>query len=115
MRLDSFVLGFLVIQFLVMAQLVRLALKKHWIVLNSFLLWFFLVLFLLILALFPNPLFKVTAWMGFEIPSNGLFFIGILGLFLLSFAQSIENARLKTQVVRLAQHMSLKFQRRDSA
>ena len=58
------------------------------------LLWIMAGVFFLLISFRVNLLYRISNLLGFSIPSNALFFIGILFLVLLSLALSVITSRL---------------------
>lgn len=90
-----------------MIGIIKVILKKHYIVLNSILFWLALTTLLAIFAIFPQPVEKIMNLLGFELPSNGIFFCSIGFLVLHAFLQSMENAKMKTDFAHLIQELSI--------
>lgn len=90
-----------------MFGIIKVILKKHYIVLNSILFWLALTTLLAIFAIFPQPIEKTMNLLGFELPSNGIFFCSIGFLVLHAFLQSMENAKMKTDFAHLIQELSI--------
>lgn len=71
------------------------------------LLWFLTVAVMLVLALWEGLLFKISAVMGIEVPSNALFLLAILFMFAMALHFSMLVSRLTDQSKMLAQRMAL--------
>ena len=63
----------------------QIAKKK--LLLQYSLLWFALAFFAILAALFPGPVFQLADYLGFEAPSNFIFFFALF--FLLAICQSL--------------------------
>ena len=70
-------------------------------------LWLAVGALLVILALFPQALRTAAEVLGFEVPSNLLFFGSILFLLLVAVQLSFEVSRLETRTRRLAEEVAL--------
>ena len=70
-------------------------------------LWLVVGVLLVILALFPQALRTTAEVLGFEVPSNLLFFGSILFLLLVAVQLSFEVSRLETRTRRLAEEVAL--------
>ncbi len=70
-------------------------------------LWLVVGGLLVILALFPQALRSAAEVLGFEVPSNLLFFGSILFLLLVAVQLSFEVSRLEARTRRLAEEVAL--------
>jgi hypothetical protein len=70
-------------------------------------LWLAVCAVLLFLAVFPNVLTGAAEALGFELPSNLLFFAAILFLLLVALQLSHEVSRLEARTRRLAEDLAL--------
>lgn len=70
-------------------------------------LWLVVGTLLVILALFPQALRTAAEVLGFEVPSNLLFFGSILFLLLVAVQLSFEVSRLEARTRRLAEEVAL--------
>lgn len=70
-------------------------------------LWLGVCAGLLLLALFPQLLTAAADALGFEVPSNLLFFASILFLLLVALQLSHEVSRLEARTRRLAEDLAL--------
>ncbi len=70
-------------------------------------LWLVVSAALVIAAVFPGLLGSAATALGFEVPSNLLFFIGIMFLLLVCLQLSFEVSRLDVRTRRLAETVAL--------
>lgn len=70
-------------------------------------LWLAVGALLVLLALFPRALRSAAEVLGFEVPSNLLFFGSILFLLLVAVQLSFEVSRLEARTRRLAEEVAL--------
>lgn len=70
-------------------------------------LWLVVGALLVLLALFPRALRSAAEVLGFEVPSNLLFFGSILFLLLVAVQLSFEVSRLEARTRRLAEEVAL--------
>jgi len=70
-------------------------------------LWLTVSVVTLFLAIFPEPLFHVSDWLGFGLPSNLVFFAGGTVLLVISMQLSSETGRLEAETQRLAEEHAL--------
>ena len=70
-------------------------------------LWLTVSVVTLFLAIFPEPLFHVSDWLGFGLPSNLVFFAGGTVLLVISMQLSSETGRLESETQRLAEEHAL--------
>ena len=101
--LISFALGFGFFY----VYLLRAAVKRHLLSHNSFLMWFAVALVLLFTAVFPTPVIALTRLFGFQVPSNGVFFLAIGFLMVLNLLQSIEISKQKAMILKITQDYAL--------
>lgn len=71
------------------------------------LLWFLTVAVILVLSLWDAPLFKFSHAIGVAIPSNTLFLLALLFLFVMALHFSLLVSRLTDQTKMLAQRLAL--------
>ena len=69
--------------------------------------WCVLAAILVLLALFPDPVIRLAASLGFMSASNFVYLVVIVLLLWKAFTTSAEVSRLKTKVNELAQEMAL--------
>jgi len=70
-------------------------------------LWLAVSTLLVVMAIFPGLLRGTADALGFEVPSNLLFFTGILFLLLVCVQLSYEVSRLEARTRRLAEDLAL--------
>ena len=70
-------------------------------------LWLGLGVLLVLVAAFPGLLRRVASALGFEIPSNLLFFAAIMFLLIVTVQLSYEVSRLEARTRRLAEELAL--------
>ena len=69
--------------------------------------WCVLAAILVLLALFPDPVIRLAASLGFMSASNFVYLVVIVLLLWKAFTNSAEVSRLKNKVNELAQEMAL--------
>jgi len=69
--------------------------------------WMLLGLALILLGLLPDVTERVSSMLGFELPSNLIFFVSIIVLFALALQAGVEIARLERHVRILAEEVAL--------
>ncbi|WP_324248894.1 DUF2304 domain-containing protein [Eggerthella lenta] len=74
------------------AYVVHLVARER-LLLKYSLLWMALTIAILLCALFPQPLYSISSLLGFETPSNFIFFIGLF--FLLAISLSLSSIASK--------------------
>jgi hypothetical protein len=92
---------------LALLLLLRSMARRHLLLSNSLLLWLALFLAMLLAALFPQPILSAMRLLGFQVPSNGIFFLCIGFLMVQVFFQGVEHARLQSKLQRLIQNRAL--------
>ena len=70
------------------AYVVHLVARER-LLLKYSLLWMALTVVIVLCALFPQPLYSISSFLGFETPSNFIFFIGLF--FLLAISLSLRQ------------------------
>ncbi|MDO8736010.1 MAG: DUF2304 domain-containing protein [Thermoleophilia bacterium] len=88
---------------LVIFQLIRKKKLKE----QYSLLWFLTVIVMLVLALWEGLLYRISSLLGIAVPSNALFMLAILFMFVMSLHYSILVSRLTDQTKMLAQQLAL--------
>lgn len=71
------------------------------------LLWFALAFCSIVAAIFPEPLFALANLVGFETPSNFIFFFALFFLLVISLSLSVVVSRQSVKIKRLVQHCAL--------
>ena len=74
------------------AYVVHLVARER-LLLKYSLLWMALTVVIVLCALFPQPLYSISSFLGFETPSNFIFFIGLF--FLLAISLSLSSIASK--------------------
>ncbi len=98
---------FLVIFLLIITIILLNTIKRKNISMKYVTVWIFTLILLFIFALFPSILITVSNFFGFEATSNMVFLIGYFMLFYVVFNQSIELSKLKKEIVKLIQELSI--------
>ncbi len=101
-------LGFAVIVFAIalMAGVVYQIAKGRLLLRYSFL-WLLLALVALICALFPQPLFSLAYFLGFNVASNFVLFVAIFLLLLICLSLSVIVSRQQEKIKNLIQDVAL--------
>lgn len=71
------------------------------------LLWMTLAVASILVALFPNPLFAVSSALGFEAPSNFIFFVALFFLLAICLSLSIIVSKQALRIKNLVQQEAL--------
>lgn len=71
------------------------------------LIWLFVSLALIVTACFPTVVFKLTALVGIETPSNLIFFLAIVALLGICFSLTIIVSKQEMKIKRLIQQLSI--------
>lgn len=77
------------------------------------LLWMALTVAILLCALFPLPLYQASSLLGFETPSNFIFFIGLFFLLAISLSLSLIVSKQASKIKNLVQEQALLTKRFD--
>lgn len=88
---------------LVIFQLIRKKKLKE----QYSLLWFLTVTVMLVLALWEGLLYRISSLLGIAVPSNALFMLALLFMFVMSLHYSMLVSRLTDQTKMLAQRLAL--------
>lgn len=96
----------------VMLLLVRLIVRER-VTLQSSLAFLWLLVALLGVAIFPQSAFWLAARMGFALPSNFLFAMGIGALALINIATLVTLSRVELRSVALTQELGLLKEKLD--
>jgi len=88
---------------LVIFQLIRKKKLKE----QYSLLWFLTVTVMLVLALWEGLLYRISSLLGIAVPSNALFMLALLFMFIMSLHYSMLVSRLTDQTKMLAQRLAL--------
>lgn len=70
--------------------------------------WIGLAILITLVALFPPLAYRVSAFLGFDAPSNCIFFFGMLLLLIRTFTQDQKICVLKKKLTRLVQAEALR-------
>ena len=84
------------------AYVVHLVARER-LLLKYSLLWMALTVVIVLCALFPQPLYSISSFLGFETPSNFIFFIGLF--FLLAISLSLSSIASKQAQALLAKKL----------
>lgn len=99
-------LTLLVCSVLLVAVLVR-KIRKAGLEIMDCIFWLLLAALLLVLAVSPGMAMWASDLLGFDSPSNFVFFAAIIVLLARTFSQDRKIAQLKRKVMALAQHQAL--------
>lgn len=83
----------------------QIAKKK--LLLQYSLLWFALAFFAILAALFPGPVFQLADYLGFEAPSNFIFFFALFFLLAICLSLCIAVSWQAMKIRRLVQSLAL--------
>ena len=79
----------------------------HLVLLKYSLLWMALTVVIVLCALFPQPLYSISSFLGFETPSNFIFFIGLFFLLAISLSLSSIASKQALMIKNLVQEQAL--------
>lgn len=96
-------LGAAVVTLVFVAELLRRGILRE----RFAALWLVVGSLLVVVALFPQVIRTAATALGFELPSNLLFFVSILFLLLVAVQLSFEVSRLEARTRRLAEDLAL--------
>ena len=88
------------------AYVVHLVARER-LLLKYSLLWMALTIAILLCALFPQPLYSISSLLGFETPSNFIFFIGLFFLLAISLSLSSIASKQAIMIKNLVQEQAL--------
>lgn len=97
----------LVVFSLLILVIVLKRIKKTSLEIADSIFWLFLALILLVIAVFPQIAYWVSSLLGFDAPSNFVFFCGFIVLMIRTFTQDQKITTLKKKLTSLAQHEAL--------
>lgn len=104
----SFLLQIIVIAFCIaLAAYVLHLVAKERLLLKYSLLWLLLVIVLLLGSVFPEALFSLSNVMGFETPSNFVFFLGLFCLLAIVLSLSVIASKQTLKIKNLTQRIAL--------
>lgn len=81
--------------------------KKSQFKIGDTLYWLFFCLFLLAMSIFPQPIFWLSNFIGFDSPSNFIFVIIIFLLLIKIFLLDARVARMEEKITKLAQKYAI--------
>ena len=87
--------------------LIAIFLKRNSMSIKSSVAWLLLPVVFLIIAIFPDPIAKFSAWLGFETFSNFLFLIIIGLLVILCFFLTVSLSKQQNKITKLIQELSI--------
>jgi hypothetical protein len=96
----------------VVLLLVRLIVRER-VTLQSSLAFLWLLVAMLLVAMFPQAAFWLAAKMGFALPSNFLFAMGIAALALINVATLVTLSRVELRSIALTQELALLEEKLD--
>lgn len=88
------------------AYVVHLVARER-LLLKYSLLWMALTVVIVLCALFPQPLYSISSFLGFETPSNFIFFIGLFFLLAISLSLSSIASKQALMIKNLVQEQAL--------
>lgn len=104
----SFLLQVIVIVFCVLLALyVARLVSREQLLLKYSLLWLVLVVALILSSLFPDALFSISGALGFETPSNFIFFVGLFCLLAIALSLSVIASKQTLKIKNLTQRIAL--------
>ena len=104
----SFILQAVVAVFcVVMLAYVVILVARERLLLKYSLLWLVLCIALLFVALFPQVLFGLSEALGFEAPSNFIFFVGFFCLMAIVLSLSVIASKQTLKIKNLTQRIAL--------
>lgn len=87
--------------------LITIFLKRNSMSIKNSVAWLLLPIVFLIIAIFPDPIAKFSAWLGFETFSNFLFLIIIGLLVIICFFLTISLSKQQNKITKLIQELSI--------
>ena len=99
----SLIVCSLVVCFFVMRRV-----RKSSLEISDSVFWLLIAAALLVVAVFPQLAYWVSSLLGFDAPSNFIFFCGIIVLLIRTFAQDRKIAVLKKKLTALVQEEALR-------
>lgn len=69
--------------------------------------WLFMLVIALILDIFPEIVFGLAHLIGIDIPSNMVFFVGLIFSIILIFSVTVSVSRMSDRVKKLIQELAL--------
>ena len=96
-----------VLAWLVFMVLVCMQVSKGRLLLRYSLLWLTLALATIIVSLFPDPVFALARLVGFDVPSNFLFFMALFFLLAVCLSLSVVVSKQAMRMKNLVQNQAL--------
>ena len=103
MSLNLFLILLLIFQLLLIIS----TLKRKKLSISFGSLWIVMVILMIILVIFPNIIYKISDFFGFETSSNMLFLLGFFFLFYISFILTTTISMQNDRIKQLIQEISL--------
>ena len=91
----------------VLAVIIVYEIQKKKMLIRYSLVWLLIAFLLILLGLFPGILSGLCNVLGIKVPTNLLFFLGIITLLMLSFGQTCIISRQSEQIKQLIQQLSI--------
>lgn len=98
---------FLIVLLIVQIILIIRTLKKKKMAMKYASVWILIILLMFIVTIFPNLIFVVSDFFGFETTSNMVFLLGFFFLFYMCFIQTLSLSKQKQEIVTLVQEISI--------
>lgn len=98
---------FLIVLLIVQIVLIIRTLRKKKMAMKYASVWILIILLMFIVTIFPNLLFVVSDFFGFETTSNMVFLLGFFFLFYMCFIQTLSLSKQKQEIVTLVQEISI--------
>lgn len=103
----------LILLLLILGFFMFLQLKKRRLELQYCITWIFMLWILLMIAIFPGILEWTADAVGFELPGNMLFFVGIVVVLIIIFRLTQVISQMSYEIKRLAQRVALDEKKED--
>ena len=87
--------------------LIIVSVRKNSISVKNSIAWLLLPIVFLLIAVFPEPLAKVSDFLGFETLANFIFLITIALLIILIFFHTITISKQQTEITKLIQEIAI--------
>lgn len=98
---------FLIVLLIVQIILIIRTLKKKKMAMKYATVWILIILLMFTVTIFPNLLFDISDFFGFETTSNMVFLLGFFFLFYMCFIQMLSLSKQKQEIVTLIQEISI--------
>lgn len=105
---------FVVVACVVFCVVICVLVAHRRLLLRYSLVWLVLTILAAIIAIFPEPLYALSALVGFATPSNFIFFIAFFALMIISLSLSIVVSHQARKITALVQDLALLANRFDS-